>query len=124
MDIDQLNSLIRDESKGCTQKLKDKIRALNMKHISRPENAEPLTQITNKFSEQSGMINRIRFVFKRSGVFVHKGVGRGTKASQVGTTKRVAKEWFNPIVEEFADELVEKVADANVEIIFDKLKIK
>ncbi len=70
------------------------------------------------------MINRIRYRFKRSGVFVHKGVGRGTKASQVGTTSRKAKEWFNPIIQKMADELVDELADEWVDIIYDKLKIR
>jgi hypothetical protein len=124
MEFEDINNTIREETKACTQKLKDRIRELNIKHISTPENADPLTKITNTFSNQAGMINRIRFKFKKSGVFVHKGVGRGTKASQVGSTKRVAKEWFNPVVETFADELTEKIADAEVNVVFDKLLIK
>jgi hypothetical protein len=124
MEFEDINNTIREETKACTQKLKDRIRELNIKHISTPENADPLTKISNTFSNQAGMINRIRFKFKKSGVFVHKGVGRGTKASQVGSTKRVAKEWFNPVVETFADELTEKIADAEVNVVFDKLLIK
>jgi hypothetical protein len=124
MEFEDINNTIREETKACTQKLKDRIRELNIKHISTPENADPLTKISNTFSNQAGMINLIRFKFKKSGVFVHKGVGRGTKASQVGSTKRVAKEWFNPVVETFADELTEKIADAEVNVVFDKLQIK
>jgi hypothetical protein len=124
MEFEDINNTIREETKACTQKLKDRIRELNIKHISTPENADPLTKISNTFSNQAGMINRIRFKFKKSGVFVHKGVGRGTKASQVGSTKRVAKEWFNPVVEQFADELTEKIADAEVNVVFDKLLLK
>src|SRR4051812_45354218 len=111
MDYEEINAKIRQETKACNDKLKSKIRELNMKHISTPENNEPLTKISTSFANQVGVITRIRFKFKRSGVFVHKGVGRGTKASQVGSTKRVAKEWFNPVAEAFADHLTEELAD-------------
>ena len=124
MDLENINANIRSATKSCTQRLKERISELNMKHVSSPENFEPLTKITNGFSNQAGLINRIRFKFKKSGVFVHKGVGRGTKASEVGTTNRKAKEWFNPVIEEFADELAEELADQHVELIFDKLKLK
>lgn len=124
MDFEKINAGIRSKTKACNQKLQSTIRQLGMKHVSSPENNEPLTKISNGFSNQAGMINRIRFRFKKSGIFPHKGVGRGTKASQVGSTTRKAKEWFNPVIDAFADELVEELADQHVEIIFDKLKIK
>lgn len=95
-----------------------------MKHVDSKSNYEPLTKITTRLSKQKGLANRIRVRFKKSGVFVHKGVGRGTTASQVGTTNRTAKEWFNPILEQVADELVEDMADEMVDVIFNSIKIK
>lgn len=73
--------------------------------------------------KNTGLIKRIRYTFKKEGVFVHKGVGRGTKASQVGSTKRQAKEWFNPVVEKAADDMAEAAADGLVELTFKKLRI-
>ncbi len=106
------------------KRLQSSIKGLNMKHVDSKSNYEPLTKITTRVSKQKGLANRIRIRFKKSGVFVHKGVGRGTTASQVGTTNRTAKEWFNPIVDKVADELVEEMADEMVDVIFNSIKIK
>jgi hypothetical protein len=73
--------------------------------------------------KSTGLIKRIRYTFNKEGVYVHKGVGRGTNASQAGSTKRKAKEWFNPVIEKVADQLVEAVADGMVELTFKKLRI-
>lgn len=69
-------------------------------------------------------VYRVRIRFKREGVFVHKGVGRGTTADKAGTGKRTPKPWFNPVVEKWIDELSEDVADDFVTIAFNSLNIK
>lgn len=124
MDYDKINAGIREKTKGFLVRLKSRIKELDIKHVQSDTNQTPLSRITNKFSLDSGMINRIRFNFKKSGIYVHKGVGRGTKASQVGQTNRKPKEWFNPELEAFANELIEEIADETVELAFEKLRIK
>lgn len=91
-----------------------------MKHGMNKEEAERLTNLLTTTRERDGLIARIRYRFKRSGVFVHKGVGKGRPASSPVN----AKEWFNPVIEQFADELAEEVLDGMLEVNFEKLKIK
>lgn len=121
MTDEELNQQIRERTAAFVQRLKAEQDRLGMKHISE---GEKLTQIKTAYREMYDVISRIRFKFKRSGVFVHKGVGRGTRAADVGTTLRRPKEWFNPLIEEFSNELSELMADGQVEIIYTKLQIK
>lgn len=76
-------------------------------------------------------IERISLRFKREGVFVHKGVGRGyemqggqvVKTAKTNTFARHPKEWFNPVVERHIPELetiIEKYCD---NIVVDSLRI-
>jgi hypothetical protein len=57
-------------------------------------------------------------------IYVHKGVGRGTTIDQVGSTNRVAKPWFNPVIERKIDELADIVAEEIGSEIINKLLIR
>jgi len=124
MNYDSINDIITNKTANLKARLKQSIAANNIRHTDTLWDAEPLSNISTRLSRQFGMVNRIRIKFKRSGVFVSKGVGRGTKAGQVGTTNRQAKDWFNPVVEEFTDELANEVADELADITFNSIKIK
>lgn len=124
MDAEKINIIIQQKTADLKDRLKGSINSFGMQHVSSTDNPSPLTNINTRLSQQFGMYNRIRIKFKRSGVFVHKGVGRGTKASQVGSTNRQPKEWFNPVVEKFTDELSDAVADEMVNVVFNSIKIK
>jgi len=71
------------------------------------------------YKYDSGEIYRIRFKFQRQGVFVHKGVGRGYRASgnqvvKVSKTpgfKRLPKPWFNPVIKASLPELEQIVVN-------------
>jgi hypothetical protein len=124
MNFDQVNNTIRSKTAHLKSRLKKSISSQGMKHVATMKNPEPLTNISTRFSQQFGVINRIRIKFKRSGVMVHKGVGRGTKAGEVGSGKRTPKPWFNPVVEEFVEELSNAVADEMVDLTFNSIIIK
>ena len=124
MDFEKVNDIVRTKTASLKGRLVNSQRSLGMKHVDSKSNYEPLSKISTRISLQHGLANRIRIRFKKSGIFVHKGVGRGTTASQVGTTNRKAKEWFNPVVEQFADELADAVADEMVDLTFNSIQIK
>jgi prophage DNA circulation protein len=119
MSLDKLNTDVQQKTKQFVARLKAEQNALGMKHGS-----DSLQKIGSRISTKNQVPNRVRIRFKKSGIFVHKGVGRGTPAALAGTTNRKAKEWFNPLVEEFADELMETFADAFIDVSYEKLKIK
>ena len=52
---------------------------------------------------------------KPYGIYIHKGVGKGTKAGQQGNTDRIAKPWLMPIIdsqiEVLAEELSSRISD-------------
>ncbi|MBV9989372.1 MAG: hypothetical protein JO301_16960 [Chitinophagaceae bacterium] len=123
MDFDRVNDIVRTKTAELKRRLQGSIKSLGMHHVDSRSNYEPLTNIRTNVSLQRGLANRIRIRFKKTGVFVHKGVGRGTKAAQVGETNRKPKEWFNPVVDQFADELAEQMADELVDVVFNSIKI-
>ncbi len=124
MDFDKVNEIVKTSADELKKKLKQSVRGFNMKHVESKNNHDKLENIRIRTSASHGIVNRIRITFKKTGVFRHKGVGRGTKASQAGTTNRQAAEWFNPVIEAHTDELVEKVADELVDITINNLNIK
>ena len=119
MILNQLNIDVEQKTKAFVARLKAEQNALGMKHGN-----DSLQKIGSRVTQKNGVPYRVRVRFKKSGIFVHKGVGRGTPAALVGTTNRKAKEWFNPLIETFADELMETIGDAYVDISYEKLKIK
>jgi hypothetical protein len=95
--------------------------------------------------KREGMINKIKFQFKVSGIYREKGAGRGfggakgskwvnakgeTKTTnpnsfnKQGTGSRQAAPWFNPVAEKVADDLADKLLTEFVEIAFNQIKIK
>lgn len=124
MDYEKTNTVISRKTAGLKSRLQLSIAAKGIRHQESDSNPGSLADIKVSTSQQFGVTNRIRVRFKKSGVYVHKGVGRGTKASQAGTGKRVAKEWFNPVIEKFADELMEELADEMANTTLNAINIK
>lgn len=67
--------------------------------------------ITRKTTMRYGVPSKISFKFARHLIFVHKGVGKGTPMSKVGTTARKAKPWFEPPIERNIEQLGDIVAE-------------
>lgn len=73
------------------------------------------SSIKDRYFYDYGEIYRIGISFRREGIFVHKGVGRGYKmqgGTVVKTSKspgfnRFPKPWFNPVIESHIAELGE-----------------
>jgi hypothetical protein len=117
---DELNDAITQKVGDSKRRLVEKMRDLGMKHGQNKEDGERLTNVRTLTRENEGLITRIRYRFKQSGVFVHKGVGKGRPISSPGTPK----EWFNPVIEDFADELADTVLDGMIDVSAKKLLIK
>lgn len=73
--------------------------------------------LRNTYYYNYGMIDRLGFTFRREGVYIHKGVGRGynmrggvvVKTSKTLGFNRKPKPWFNPVVESHIPALQEIV---------------
>lgn len=117
---DDINPKIESRTDQLLKELKAEMSSLGMVH----DKKDPLFRIGRRYNKEKefNMINRIRLRFKRSGVFVHKGVGRPKKDGS--PSSRQPKEWFNPLVEKYADDLADTMADHLVEATFDRLKIR
>jgi hypothetical protein len=128
MDVEKINSLIQQKTNGLKESLKSSIRSFNMKHVPSKTNTTSLINLTLRLKQQFGMINHISIIFKRSGIYRYKGVGRGTKADEVGNTKRTPAEWPDQPTDQFSEGLAEDLAegygDAATDIIVNSLKIK
>jgi hypothetical protein len=124
MDFEKVNNIITKKTREAKDALIAEQSKLNMQHGKNRTETDTLDKLKTNTKKNAGVINRIRFKFKKSGVFVHKGVGNGTPISKVGSTKRKAKPWFNPVIERFAEKLSDEVMDELLEVNYDKLKIK
>lgn len=122
--LDATNARVKAKVQDAVNRMKSRQSSLGMRHGQNKDETDKLTQIRTRITERDGLAEKVRFRFKRSGVFVHMGVGKGTPKNRVGSTSRKAKEWFNPEIQKLADELADDVFDSFVEVKVDKLLIK
>jgi len=91
--------------------------------------------IDSKIRKVFNLISSVSFQFERHGVFVHKGVGRGYKATGTGFVvrtalnppkkqERVAVEWFNPVLEKCIPELADKIVEINADAAVNATRMK
>jgi len=101
------------------------------------DRSELVRSLKKKFRTDLGLIERISFAFKRHGVFVHKGVGRGWPIESAGENRksitaaggkgRTPNDWFNPVLlitmEKLGNKMAEQFADIALSNV-DKALIK
>lgn len=127
MDInyDAANARIVGWSQATKGKLVSRIQELNIRHSDRSKSPKAAEKsLTVRTPKKDKLISRVSYAIPRHMIYVHKGVGRGTTISQVGNTNRVAKPWFNPVIEENIDELADIVAEEIGSEIINKLLIR
>lgn len=118
----KLNAEVRLWAAGSAQHMQKEAKALGITHRSNsPSSGSSIDKIFSAVKTKFSIAERISFKFPRHLVFVHKGVGKGTPITAVGTTSRKAKEWFEkPMtkdIEKLADIVQENFADAAVSSI-------
>jgi hypothetical protein len=124
-DIDAFNTDVSKWTKDAKAEVISEIDALGIVHRENSTSPVPAKQaIKTSQGKKAGVVNKISFRMPRHMVFVHKGVGRGTKITQVGTTNRTAKPWFNPVIEKNLDNLVDIVADHQGTMVLNAIMIK
>jgi hypothetical protein len=124
-DMDAFNTDVNKWTKDTKSEVVSEIGSLGIVHQENSKSPVPAQKaIKTSQRKNAGLVNRISFRMPRHMVFVHKGVGRGTKITDVGSTKRVAKPWFNPVIERKIDELVDIVADHQGAMVLNAIMIK
>lgn len=124
-DMDAFNSDVSKWTKDAKADVIAEMNSLGIVHRENSKSPVPAQQALKASQyKNAGVVNKISFRMPRHLVFVHKGVGRGTKISQVGSTNRVAKPWFNPVIEKKIDELVDIVADHQGAMVLNAIMIK
>lgn len=124
---------------GNVTKRKLKLKVLQLISSKGPSSSQQQVSV----KKYAGEASKIDFSFPYYMVFVHKGAGRGyggnktglftqkngkkgmtNKGSmgKMGTGKRVAKPWFNPVLEEQFPQLAEIIADHNGVKILEKIQ--
>lgn len=113
-DVDKYNADVKGWGQNSLQVLRVSLAALNVR-----ERGRLLAELKVRYSKRYGQVRSIGYQFPRYGVFVEKGAGRGyggKKGSQwrtngarrrtdpaslgkMGTGRRQAKPWFNPIMD-------------------------
>ena len=75
-----------------------------------------------------GVIHSLSFKFPRHGIFVEKGVGKGwpiTGRTAMNSVKaRIAKPWFNPVIDANIGKLADKLAGHSADIATENIKIR
>ncbi len=102
--------------------IKNEIDALGIQH--RPKSPSPKAlknSLTKKIRSRNGMIDKISYGMPRSGVFRHKGVGRGRG---INSGRTIAARWYtNPTDRNFPD-LQNIVAAEDATFVVNNLTIK
>lgn len=112
VNYDVANQRIVGWSKDTLAELRTEINNQGIRHVAAsrsPKAAEK--SLVARTPKKGGLIERVSYIMPRHMIYVHKGVGRGTKISEVGNTNRKAKPWFNPIIEKKIDALADIAAE-------------
>lgn len=125
VNFDEANAQIAAWGKSRVPELQQEMDRLGIRHSANSSSAKAArNSLRNTNRKNRGLINRISFSIPRHMVYVAKGVGRGTTASQVGTTNRRAKNWFNPVIDRNIDKLADIVAEEIGGALINNLLIK
>lgn len=125
VNFDVANAKIVSWAKDTQGKLVQSIRDQGIRHSDRSKSPKAAERsLTVRTPKRQGLISRVSYSIPRHMIFVEKGVGRGTTISQVGNTKRVAKPWFNPVIEANIDALADIVAEETGDVIINNLLIR
>jgi hypothetical protein len=142
IDAQKVNMIIEEEAKKCVAALRAEQSRQGIKSYS-----GELRNIRHSLLKKdvTGIYTRVRFTFPRYGVFVHKGAARGhggqegsrwinikgitihtnpASFGKMNTGSRKAKEWFNPVIENFTDAINERLTKYFVSVAYERLKIK
>lgn len=113
-DFIRLNKGITEIAKETAEKLRTSIALQNPQ--SNDVEGDLMEDLRVRTGMRDGIVDKMSIKFHRYGVFYGKGVGKGTKISQVGTTKRRPKDWFNPVMREQFNKVVDLVTDVGGDI--------
>lgn len=123
--ITDVNKPIDQWGRRTFAQLRQEIVSLGIRHNAKsPSPKAAINSLQYRTRKSNGIINRLGYVIPRHMIYVHKGVGQGTGIAQVGTTKRRAKAWFNPVVDRHIEELADIVANGIGDGIINNLLIK
>ena len=74
-------------------------------------------------ADAKGDVQKITFTYLYYGMFVDMGVGRGTKYSQRGTTKRQIKPWYSIVVRREIYKLGELMIEKHGVKVLDSMRL-
>ena len=124
-DVDAYNKDVNGWTKSTHLQALAKMDQYGITHSEKSRSPVPLRKaLKTVHRKNAGVINRISFRLPRHGIFRHKGVGRGTKISQVGSTKRQPADFLNDPLEKNIGKLSELVADHQGTMVVNALMIK
>lgn len=106
-------------------RLRASMDALGIRHTAYSKSPQAAQKaLKDSYRKSDGLIQRISYQIPRHMIFVHKGVGKGTPITAVGSTKRKAKPWFNPVIESNIGDLADIVANELGDEIVNNILIK
>ncbi len=123
-DQDLYNKGIQERGKKLEGKLRSKLSQLGIGQTGQLMNSLRVT-----YKKSYGDINAIGITLTKGGVMVEKGVGRGVPIDSAKTNAdlfggRVAKPWFNPVMDSEIPDLADFISSQNADQLVNALKIK
>jgi len=123
--VEQFNGKVRDWGSRVNAALGPSITSEGIK------GTKLRNSIRDNYKYEYGEVYRIGFSFKREGVFVHKGVGRGyvmrngvvVKISKTPGHNRFPKPWFNRIIDSMIPDLEKIIVDYSDNVVINTLRI-
>lgn len=124
-DMDAFNKDVSKWTKDTKAEVISEMNSLGIVHRENSQSPVPAQEaFKTSQGKKAGVVSKISFRMPRHMVFVHKGVGRGTKITEAGNSKRKAKAWFNPVIEKNMNDLVDIVADHQGAMVLNAIMIK
>lgn len=138
--VDKFNRDVQDWAKEVQGKLRSNVRAMVKKDNKLSSSIRP-----NFYKDKTTKeINRIGFSFRREGIYLHYGAGKGQGGFQgskwtdsygtlqktnpdsygkMGTGARHSVDWFNTIIKKEIETLADIVAEYSADLIVDATRI-
>jgi hypothetical protein len=139
---EEFNKAVQLWAKDVSNKLKANVRSLIKKDVVLSKSIKPTFNYDKKYGKE---INRVGFSFRREGVYVHRGAGKGqggfkggskwtdkygklketNPASfyKMGKGNRKPVEWFNSVIDANIEALADIVANYSADMVVDAARI-
>lgn len=123
--IPKVRTALRTSASRLTE---GKVKPFVMRYNGKKKEQKLMDSIVAKPKIKYGDVYAVSFSFERHGVFVSKGVGKSHGINQGfvmrGGKRRIPKDWFNPVLEDYIPELADRLTEVNADATVEAVAMK